>query len=702
MGVVCCLKGAHLAGVFLDLGRLRILTRLVAACVLTAALAGVLASGAQATHFRGGSLTWVESGTNTADLGLVAAYRRDGVGCSPSPCAVNSIFTEAGLNFGDGTDTGGGLSLRYRVIASNTAENWVLAQAIDPGGSSDSDVLITHVYPNAGPFTPFTSDCCTISPPSGGDPYSGLQNHADEDYGVRSLVHFTNDDESPRTSVQPVVDVGPAGGVKNFNVPATDPGGETLRWRLATDSEVGTPGSSDHQPPDFTINSTTGQVSFDTTGKAEGLYHASVIVEALNGLGTVLSSTQTTFFVRIGESGNNPPQFDSPTPADGSVFNVPVGDTLSISLAASDADSADIVEINNLGLPANSTFTPTNGNPASATFQFTPDSSQDGAEYLVTFTAQDNNSPPGQAQPRTYTIRVGPAEDCGNDEDDDGDDLVDGDDPDCQGRFENCGNGVDDDGDGQVDYADSDCTFFGSGGGGGGGGSGSGTQGGTGTGPGAGGQGGTGAGGGGVLEQQLNSPVFASSVNLYETSGEVFIKLPDTATAAGVEAAQKGSGFVPLEEARQVPVGTLVDTGQGSVRLVSARNASGEEQSGNFARGLFQVLQARRPRAPTVLRLKGSSFRNCTVRGSGRRAVAARRRLSRRTVRRLSGNANGNYRTRGRHSSATVRGTKWTVADRCDGTLTRVTRGSVRVRDFRRKRSIVLGPGKSYLARAAG
>ena len=51
--------------------------------------------------------------------------------------------------------------------------------------------------------------------------------------------------------------------------------------------------------------------------------------------------------------------------------------------------------------------------------------------------------------------------------------------------------------------------------------------------------------------------------------------------------------------------------------------------------------------------------------------------------RRLRGDANGRFRTRGRHSAATVRGTKWTVTDRCDGTLTKVRRGTVAVRDFR-------------------
>ena len=77
-----------------------------------------------------------------------------------------------------------------------------------------------------------------------------------------------------------------------------------------------------------------------------------------------------------------------------------------------------------------------------------------------------------------------------------------------------------------------------------------------------------------------------------------------------------------------------------------------------------------------------------------------RRRLSRRKIRRLRGSGKGRFRTRGRYSSATVRGTVWTVTDRCDGTLTKVTRGVVAVRDFRRKKTVRLRAGRSYLAKA--
>jgi hypothetical protein len=111
------------------------------------------------------------------------------------------------------------------------------------------------------------------------------------------------------------------------------------------------------------------------------------------------------------------------------------------------------------------------------------------------------------------------------------------------------------------------------------------------------------------------------------------------------------------------------------------------------------VLQsrARSARGLTELRLKGSNFASCRSGGS---ASAAQ--LSRRTIRRLRSNAAGRFRTRGRHSAATVRGTVWEVIDRCDGTLTKVRRGRVAVRDFRRKRTVIVRTGKSYLARAPG
>jgi hypothetical protein len=143
-------------------------------------------------------------------------------------------------------------------------------------------------------------------------------------------------------------------------------------------------------------------------------------------------------------------------------------------------------------------------------------------------------------------------------------------------------------------------------------------------------------------------------------------------------------------------VGSFLDTRKGTVRLESAANRAGKRQRGTFLSGLFQVRQSRKrsARGLTDLVLKGSSFRRCR---SGKGASAS---LTRAQIRRLRANARGRFRTSGRNSSATVRGTVWDVTDRCDGTLTKVRRGKVVVRDFRRKKNITLTAGKSYLAKA--
>ena len=193
----------------------------------------------------------------------------------------------------------------------------------------------------------------------------------------------------------------------------------------------------------------------------------------------------------------------------------------------------------------------------------------------------------------------------------------------------------------------------------------------------------------------LPEPQLGETANVGPVSGEVLVGI----RASGARASQKGIRFVPLTSPRQIPIGSFLDTSNGTVALRTARDRTGAEQPGQFAAGLFQVLQSRRQSAKglTELRLKGSAagFRSC---GAGSRGAGAA--LSRRTVRRLRANAKGRYRTRGRHSAATVRGTRWVTEDRCDGTLTKVQRGTVVVRDFRLQESITVTAGKSYLARA--
>ena len=99
------------------------------------------------------------------------------------------------------------------------------------------------------------------------------------------------------------------------------------------------------------------------------------------------------------------------------------------------------------------------------------------------------------------------------------------------------------------------------------------------------------------------------------------------------------------------------------------------------------------------MRLFGGSFAHCPAGLRNPRSLGSKGTPA---VRQLWGSGNGQFRTVGRFSAAAIRGTTWLTADQCAGTLTRVTKGSVSVRDFVRRSTVIVRAGHSYLARARG
>jgi hypothetical protein len=126
-----------------------------------------------------------------------------------------------------------------------------------------------------------------------------------------------------------------------------------------------------------------------------------------------------------------------------------------------------------------------------------------------------------------------------------------------------------------------------------------------------------------------------------------------------------------LTAARIAPVGTVVDTTAGRVRLTSANPQPGSVQSGQFFKGTFQIRQNRGGGGLVSLLLRDTTTRQSGCKPPPAHAAA----LSMRILGLLRGNAKGHFRTVGRFSAATVLGTNWGVRDRCDGTLTVVRAG---------------------------
>ena len=227
----------------------------------------------------------------------------------------------------------------------------------------------------------------------------------------------------------------------------------------------------------------------------------------------------------------------------------------------------------------------------------------------------------------------------------------------------------------------------------------------------------------------LPAPVLGKTVNVEPISGEVFVKLPpgsaskaDTsatslagpleatesltgplAAAAPLETAteslSKGIGFIPLREARQIPVGSVLETTGGVARIATATATAGQQQFGDFGAGIFKLLQQRKQKGLTDLDLIDNHSAHQVCATVGKKARTAAEHLSSKVLGRLNASGHGHFTVQGRYSAATVRGTVWSVGDRCEGTLTKVTRGVVVVRDFRRRKTITLFTGQSYLAR---
>jgi hypothetical protein len=176
-----------------------------------------------------------------------------------------------------------------------------------------------------------------------------------------------------------------------------------------------------------------------------------------------------------------------------------------------------------------------------------------------------------------------------------------------------------------------------------------------------------------LLAVRPSGPVFHKTVVVKPLRGKVLVKRPGS------------KRFKRLRAGGSLPLGTSVDVRRGRIALSAASSKHGRARTVRLYSGRFKVTQ---PGKITQFALNGP------LAGRGKGASAARKK-----TRRLWGDGKGRFRTRGRFSSATVRGTKWLVQDSCGSTVTKVARGVVTVRDFARHKTVKVRAGHSYTAR---
>jgi hypothetical protein len=212
-------------------------------------------------------------------------------------------------------------------------------------------------------------------------------------------------------------------------------------------------------------------------------------------------------------------------------------------------------------------------------------------------------------------------------------------------------------------------------------------------------------------------PTIGKTANVIPVTGTVYVKPPPgksldaLGSLRSVLGITKGVGFVPITEARQVPIGSQFDARKGTVNLVAASTQPAVTQTVRLAGGVFDVQQVKSglKKGLTTFTLReglfpgAPSFKGCPTKlhKAGKSAVGRISKVPKAALQTLKAkDKGGKFQTKGKYSAGTVRGTSWTTTDRCDGTLTKVKRGIVSVRNFALRKTVQVKAGKRYLAKA--
>jgi hypothetical protein len=163
-------------------------------------------------------------------------------------------------------------------------------------------------------------------------------------------------------------------------------------------------------------------------------------------------------------------------------------------------------------------------------------------------------------------------------------------------------------------------------------------------------------------------------------------------------------GCSPLTGETQLEIKDIryVNPGTGVINLHSIEG-KGDFYGTPFSVSELDAASSGVNRPVLVVQLQGGNFDRICRSNPRSKAAAGTRSTTiahkgKKPVRRLFGNGKGRFRTKGRYSAGTVRGTYWLTTDRCDGTLTHVYRGVVSVHDFVLKKYVKVRAGHSYLA----
>ena len=336
------------------------------ALMLLLALTLLSALSAEASHFRGVSLTWKKDVTDltgkTIILTVTEAWRASASGLS-------NLYT-----WGDASPT------FTTVGATNIAT------------TPDFVVLrkeFTHTYPTEGPWTISISGipCCRIS-----DLVNEHPNGGDASWDAQSVVDLRGGNQGSPVITSPIVLQMVKGGVNTVPLSSADVDNDPVTFRMATFAESGIPFIA--SAGGFTLSvSPDGMLTWNTSATTIGQQYAVQVIaqdnHPLGGSSVGTSTVPFDFIIKIVDGTLNRP----PTCAGNlGPFTLPIGQPFTNTITGTDPDGGNLT-VTHQGLPSGAILSPSSGtttpSPLAATFGWTPTINDAGSSVGVTLVFTD-------------------------------------------------------------------------------------------------------------------------------------------------------------------------------------------------------------------------------------------------------------------------------------------------------------------------
>ncbi len=323
----------------------------------------LMALPASASHFRFGTVSWTVPNPmqpRTVRFVIQHAWATANIGSIVWDFGDASSVMPAGVPIGVGVD---GSGAQYTVLES----------------------VVTHTYANDGPFTAFFEACCRVA---------GLINGGGASYRVSTVVDLRGANLGGPTTNAPSVIQLQSGAVRTYTFAVSDPDGDPVTCRFATNTEAGFSPATPSIPVGGavpTLSDVAGgcRLSWNLAQAVVGQRYAMHLMMESTHAGGMASVAPLDFIVEI--VGEAPP-----TCAGSATRLVGAGTRVMDSVTGTSANAGEMLRYSAVGVPATVTLTPMSpamgASPLMVGISFVPTVAEVGRTYviLVNFTDPRN------------------------------------------------------------------------------------------------------------------------------------------------------------------------------------------------------------------------------------------------------------------------------------------------------------------------